>query len=1540
MCLNLKFIHKMSVKHNLLALMSLGIPMHIYAQETNIDTPNLSFENGNFENWKLSLGGIYAEVNGSDTTYHYDDWNVVNTTNQIRLVNGSVDSNDPTVSCWDFKTNPDGIMPVRIGDCGTQANSNAEKHSGGVGQRKDAAMAERLEYRFKITENTSLLTYRYAAVLHCPDLLKQTTTQTSVHTCGSQLPTFSMSVKVYDADGKEKRILPCGEIVVNAEGDNADNLLLVKDLPGNCARSVAGNKVTEYAYCPWTYGNFDLSDPNLLGCEVVIQLDVHDCLKVNLVNGEPVGELGPGNHKAYAYFWAETKKLELKVKDCIGEDARIMAPKGFSYEWKRSDDKPVEVDPEDPSVAIVPNEEKDPNVKIICTMTDEMRKGCAKINLETQLKKMGATLDFDYENDCGGMVTFKDVKCDIVGDRVDKVSWDFGEENEEILNPGEDPKARFMTYGKHDVTMSIHTANGCTQNFSKPINVRYFPTLSIDSKSEVCFGDSVDLRAIGAASGSTYEWSNGATTPAIRVKVDGYKKYTVTAKDEFSCGYDATFEIFVKESPSVAILGDEEVCLNDTATLLASVYSKPDEVATYAWSVGAMTPQVKVSPLKDETEYRVTVTNKEGCSTTVSKVIKVNQLPEVSVSGDVVICKGEASNLVADAKSYNGEVTYIWGDVFDGKERTVYPDETTTYSVHCVDAKKCKSRPQEIKVKVTPLPDIKITGDSVICEGASTKLTVTGVGTNVTWYDGTEGQTTITRVPTQDTVYWVKGISNNCESRAEYSVKLLDVPNVWIEGKDVICQGDTTELVARGADSYVWSSSEQSERIKVNPYTESEYSVIGTSKNGGCTGTGSIIVRVNEPPVIELSGDKEVCDGAEAKIMASGASQYYWSNNAFGPKVSVRVTADDTLTVRCVDDNQCEAYATWTIKKKDLPVLTYEGDTAVCSGHILTITASGAHTYEWQDGSGTSVFSKVLENDMELKVKGYVNGCSSSLIIPVSVLPVPALWVSGSGVTGVCAGDSASLIGHGADSYRWSNGLTSDTIAIYPNNSTNYTLYGYSAKGCEVMVEVPVKVNPNPMVFTKGDNKACRESIISIEAADANGETASFSWSNGILGSTITPQIIQDQVFTVTAENQYGCKSTATHEVFLTEPPVLSFEGNTQVCYGEKTTLKGNGALNYTWTDGVKEYNGSSIEIKPENNTLIRMTGSNVANCPATIDIDIVVLSLPTISISGDTAVCKGDAFNLYASGAKTYKWNTNDETDHISYTMGSTTEFKVTGTNEQGCVSSASKIVSVRPAPLINIEKGHQTGCPGLPDTIHLTAKGAELYKWSSEPYSASVEMNGYTSDLAATIEGPTLVTVEGKDAFGCTGYAKIEVDLIPRHEIEFSVSPDFIEEGSSNVRFSGVFPKNAKWYWETGDNSRDLTGVNTSHFYQPNDADSFLVKVRAVDQYGCEYTGRAPIYTWIDFWAPEGFTPNGDDKNDTFKFYGGDYMDSFKYIIYNRLGEIVFEGQAITDEWDGILDGAPCPQGVYGWYCEYESHYMGIEKKGERKGFISLIR
>ena len=1524
--------------------------LDVFSQDTNIDTPNLSFEEGEPTHWELYTGGIYLD--NTDSMYKYTAWTPWTKNRTIReaklqefeVMTNMSDVDDPVINCWNFKTNPDGITPIRIGSTGTAENND---HSGTPNL---PAKAERLVYKFTVTENTTLFTYCFASVLHCPDLQsgqtggitfgRQGGQSNSDHTDGYQLPSFSVSVSMFNpATGGEVK-LPCGEFTVNAEGQNADGLELVADQSvTSCRGSDDGGNISQYAFRRWTYGNFDLSKH--VGKEVTIEVIVHDCLRSSN------GVIGPGGHRAYGYFWAETKKLELKVKDCIGEPARIMAPIGFGkYDWSRSDGVRVDTDPNDPSVAVIPNDLKSTGVDYICKLTS-MQSGCTQVELKTQLQKMDAVLDFEYENDCGGMVHFKNITYNIIGDRPSGYLWDFGDGS--APQNVETPDARYMAPGPYTVNLTVKTELGCSVPFSKDIYVRHFPNLSISSQKTVCIGHEVELETVGASANSRYVWSTNptdtSTSSSLKTVISSYENdFHVDVIDEYFCKYEKDWKVYGVESPRLAITGEKEVCLGDTAHLEVRDYLFPDSTINYTWiSMGVNSDLLRACPLTDTT-YTVRGTYAYGprCFSEASYKVNVLPLPVLNVDGDRQVCKNDPANLTAELVSYNGDfASCIWEDqVTVGEKRAVYPDDETTYSVYCVDEMNCKSRPVSITVKVKPLPDIRITGDSAICEGKSAKLTVNGVGTNVEWYDGTSGQTTITRSPTQDTTYWVEGYSNGCKGRADFNVKILDVPTVWIEGVSSICRGDSTNLIARGADTYVWNTSDNVDSIWVSPYSESEYSVIGTVNNGGCVGTASFKVSVNEPPTLVLSGNSDACDGDEAKVSVTGANEYFWSNNAYGPNVSVRVTKDDTLTVRGVDNNQCEATATWTIKKKELPQLSYSGDTAVCAGDILTITASGANTYEWQDGSGTSVFSQVLERDMELKVKGVINGCSSSIIIPVSVSPVPSLWVSGSGVTGVCAGDPAVLIGHGADRYQWSNGETTDTIVIYPTNSTDYSLYGYSEKGCEVFVPVPVKVNPNPMVYTTGDTKACLESVVTIEAMDSNGETASFSWDNGSLGSVITPKIMGDQTFTVTAQNKYGCKGQATHTVYLTEQPVLSFLGETSICYGETTTLQGQGAVNYTWTDGEKEYVGSSINVSPKENTLIRMTGSNVGNCPATIDIQLTVLSLPSILITGDSAVCFGDEFTLYASGASTYKWSTGDETSSIKYNTGSSAEYTVWGTNESGCVSQATHVVEVRPNPVILIEKGSQTGCQGRPDTIRFSAKGGVMYKWSSEPYSASVAKNGITSDLVATIEEPVVLNVEGTDEFGCKGHAEYSVELLPRQDIRFEVYPTFIESGSSNVRFSGISPKESKWYWEPDDGDKVYEGVNTSHFFDPNAADSFVVKVRAIDKYGCEYVGRQAIFTWLDFWAPEGFTPNGDDMNDSFKFFGGEYMDKFEYIIFNRVGEIVFEGKSIEDEWDGTVNGEPCPWGVYGWYCKYKSNYMGIDKEGDRRGFVSLVR
>ena len=120
----------------------------------------------------------------------------------------------------------------------------------------------------------------------------------------------------------------------------------------------------------------------------------------------------------------------------------------------------------------------------------------------------------------------------------------------------------------------------------------------------------------------------------------------------------------------------------------------------------------------------------------------------------------------------------------------------------------------------------------------------------------------------------------------------------------------------------------------------------------------------------------------------------------------------------------------------------------------------------------------------------------------------------------------------------------------------------------------------------------------------------------------------------------------------------------------------------------------------------------------------------------------------------------------------------------------------------------------------------------------------------------------------------------------------------------------------------------------------DSFIVNVRAVDKRGCEYHGDTTIYVWKDFWAPNAFTPNNDGENDVFRFLGTEFMTDFHFTIFDRSGRIVFTGDDKDAAWDGTCDGKECGWGVYGYVVNYKSTFKGLNKGGERRGTVTLIR
>ncbi len=104
--------------------------------------------------------------------------------------------------------------------------------------------------------------------------------------------------------------------------------------------------------------------------------------------------------------------------------------------------------------------------------------------------------------------------------------------------------------------------------------------------------------------------------------------------------------------------------------------------------------------------------------------------------------------------------------------------------------------------------------------------------------------------------------------------------------------------------------------------------------------------------------------------------------------------------------------------------------------------------------------------------------------------------------------------------------------------------------------------------------------------------------------------------------------------------------------------------------------------------------------------------------------------------------------------------------------------------------------------------------------------------------------------------------------------------------------------------------------------------IEVKVVDQSGCvarvmmpfDFTGMVEI--------PNFFTPDGDNKNDTWHPLNRSFFANLEVKIYDRYGRVVAELNNVTS-WDGTYHGNDLPMGDY-WYVvnandEDEQRYVG---------------
>ena len=780
---------------------------------------------------------------------------------------------------------------------------------------------------------------------------------------------------------------------------------------------------------------------------------------------------------------------------------------------------------------------------------------------------------------------------------------------------------------------------------------------------------------------------------------------------------------------------------------------------------------------------------------------------------------------------------------------------------------------------------------------------------------------------------------------------LLDIDNITNSTNELNCNEPEIILFGSGADSYIWNDTIQN--ISTTISSPGEYSVIGIGNNG-CIDSTSIIITANfELPNLilqNISGSDTLdCNNTSIDIVASGASNYEWSNG-IGTQSTITINEGGTYYITALGDNGCSVQDSIEIIEISFPVLSVNSET-ICAGNMIELVAEASipgGTYTWSNnlGSNSSVFVEPISNAV-FTVDYILNGCESNTATSIiSVLPTPVVSISG--VNSICSSQSVSLTGEPSlpgGSFEWfPNGEIEPTITTFPQSSTTYGL-SYTLNGCPSdTVEAFVEVIPTPVVTLEDVSICDGESGTLIAQPSITGGT--FNWTS----SGQNTQSITENPDTTTSYSVIyalnGCLSQLTTASIIVNPIPDLFVADIGICAGQTGVLNAQGSPNggsFQWTGYIEDE--SVLEVNPLVTSNYTVTYT-LNNCSSSIEsAEVTVTEQPVLSTENQ-GICEGESVVLTAIPSVLggqYLWLPNNETSEtITVSPNTTTTYEVMYTIN-GCQTDLEPIiVSVDAMPITTFDVNVTSGCAPLNVVFTNTTSNTSGCTWSINDGStfSGCENMSYTF----LNEGCYDVTLVTETPNGCPGIMNMEnlICVFPSPNIDFSASTNQISYGSSEVIFSNNSSGAESYFWDFGDGSSDTLYNPNLVEYEVNDETFFTVSLFGISELGCTDSLQLDINVNQDaiIFAPNSFTPDGDGLNDSWypTISTGIDEDFFSVQIYNRWGELIFEATDFISSWDGTYQGMQSPIGTYTFRIEYK------EKQSEKRkiilGHINLIR
>ena len=332
------------------------------------------------------------------------------------------------------------------------------------------------------------------------------------------------------------------------------------------------------------------------------------------------------------------------------------------------------------------------------------------------------------------------------------------------------------------------------------------------------------------------------------------------------------------------------------------------------------------------------------------------------------------------------------------------------------------------------------------------------------------------------------------------------------------------------------------------------------------------------------------------------------------------------------------------------------------------------------------------------------------------------------------------------------------------------------------------------------------------------------------------------------------------------------------------------------------------------------------------------------------------DSSYIVSGTVSDWKWNfgdgasaTGNQASH-SFTKDSTYTVQLIVTSNNECKDTTENQTVIYPMPQADFESNITAGCIPLcinvQDKSSIKSSTINQWVWLVENKVAGTNA---TLDTCFNTFGEYTIDLIITSTNGCidTMTKSNYIAVWEKPNADFLIDPNPSTILSTDIDFTDLTPQTInKWEWyfysELPDSNLLGTSSNMSPSYHfPIDTGSFPIRLVVTTNEGCKDTllKILTINPDISLYVPNAFTPNDDGKNDFFYPQGLSilYSKSYRFFVYNRWGEVVFDSAENGEKWNGKKDNIPSPEAVYTWELVIEDE---ATEKQKHQGKVTLLR